>query len=270
MHKLIYFNEKNEKIVFKENITNEDVEEFLKVKDDLRMVMNSIDYYNIVRENIIDLMNAITEFDMSKNQGFVNINRHLFNMLSSFYSYVKFYERFYHDKYKVYFSEQFDTYETYKIVSELRKYTTHCYLAITRATLDLITGKISIQIVPEELLKNDSNALRSDMKEILKRMVNNNEKIDLRLLTNDFLNIFTELQIKIMNRMKEDIFEYLEIIEKYLFGNNMNKKESYIELENGECINTSNIFFMFFDKLEKDYKPTQELIEKMKKMNDIK
>lgn len=269
MSKLIYINEEGNKIIFRENISNDEIDEFLQIQSNLKKVMTSIDYYNIVRENILELMQGIINYNFSEKKGFATINRYLFNMLSSFYSYVKFYERFYCDKYKNIFSEQFDTYETYIIISELRKYTTHCYLAITKSTLDITTGKVSIQIVPEELLKNDSNSLRKDMKEILKRKIDKNETIDLRVLTSDFLNIFSELQVKIMDKMKHDIFKDIDCLEKFIFGKNMNKKESYILKDNGDILNTSNIFYLFFNKFKNEYNPSKEIIDTLKKMHDI-
>lgn len=269
MNQLIYFNENNEEIVFKDTITDIEVNEFLNTEKNLKRVMNSIDYYNIVRENIVELMKAIIDYKLKEQKGFATINRHLFNMLSSFYSYVKFYERHYHNEYKDIFSEQFDKYDTYKIVSELRKYTTHCYLAITKVKLNILTENISIQIVPEDLLQNDGGSLRKDVRDILLRMIERGEAIDLRLLTNDFLNIFTELQMKIMNRMKNKIFEDLKILDKFIYGKNMNKRESYIVRDNGRNINTFNIFYTFFKKFQTEYSPTDELLEILKKMNKL-
>lgn len=267
MNKLVYFNEKNEQIVFRENVAEEDINKFLAAKDNFVQVMNSIDYYNIVKDNIVELMQAIINYDFRQEKAFATINRYFFNMVSSFYCYVKYYERFFHDRYKRVFSEQFDKYDTYKIISELRKYTTHCFMAITQSSFDIMTGKYSIQIIPNDLLEKDKGMLRKDVKDILKRQIDKGEVIDLRLLTGDFLNIFCELQIKIMNEMKEDIFEDLKTIEDFIYGKNLNKKESYILKEDGAVINTSNILFLFLKKFQEEY-TASNAVEILKEMHE--
>ena len=268
MNKLIYYNEKNEKKVFKEGVSEEEINEFLIAKDNLTEVMNAIDYYNIVKDNIVELMQAIIDYDFRKKKAFATINRYFFNMVSSFYCYVKYYERFYHDRYKSVFSEQFDKYDTYKIISELRKYTTHCFMAITKASLDILTGKFSIQIVPSELLENDKGMLRKDVKKILESQIEKGEVIDLGLLTGDFLNIFCELQVKIMDKMKADIFKDLNTVEQFIYGENLNKKESYILKEDDSLINTSNILFLFLKKCQEDYVPANNITELLKKIQE--
>jgi len=268
LNKLIYFNDKNEEVVFKENITEEEIETFLTAAEVLFETMNSIDYYNIVKDNIVELIEAIIDYDVNAKKAFPTINRYFFNMLNSFYCYVKYYERFHSNKYKHVFSNQFDKYDTYKLVSELRKYTTHCFMAITKASVDLLTGKVSIQIIPKDLLTKDAGMLRKDVKEILKKYVETGEVIDLRLLTSEFLNIFCELQVKIMDEMKIEIMKNMDIVEKYIYGKNMNKKESYILKEDGTAINTSNILIMTLKKFQEEYVPNDRTLELLKKLHE--
>lgn len=164
------------------------------------------------------------------------------------------------------FSEQFDKYDTCKIISKLRKYTTHCFMAVTQSSLDIMTGKYSIQMNPNELLEEDKGMLRKDVKDILKRQIDKREVIDLRLLIEEFLNIFCELQIKIMDEMKKDIFDDLKIIEDFIYGKKLNKKESYILKEDGAFINTSNILFLFLKKFQEEYVANNaaELLKEMR------
>ena len=188
-------------------------------------------------------------------------------MVSSFYCYVKYYERFHNNKYKHVFSSQFDKYDTYKLISELRKYTTHCFMAITQVSIDLLTEEVSIQIIPKDLLEKDEGMLRKDVKAILKKYVDDGLVIDLRLLISDFLNIFCELQVKIMDEMKTEIIRNMDIVEKYIYGKNMNKKESYILKEDGSVINTSNVLFMTLRKFQEEYIPNSRTIDLLKKMH---
>ena len=108
--------------------------------------------------------------------------------------------------------------------------------------------------------------LRKDVKDILKRQIDKREVIDLRLLIEEFLNIFCELQIKIMDEMKKDIFDDLKIIEDFIYGKKLNKKESYILKEDGAFINTSNILFLFLKKFQEEYVANNaaELLKEMR------
>jgi len=107
-----------------------------------------------------------------------------------------------------------------------------------------------------------------NVKEILKKYVETGEVIDLRLLTSEFLNIFCELQVKIMDEMKIEIMKNMDIVEKYIYGKNMNKKESYILKEDGTAINTSNILIMTLKKFQEEYVPNDRTLELLKKLHE--
>ena len=269
MARLIYINDNNESILWRADVTSDEIQEVKIAQNNLNQVMNSIDYYNIVKDNIVELMEAIINYDLKEKKAFASINRYFFNMVNSFYCYVKYYERFFNNKYKPIFSEQFDKYESYKIVSELRKYTTHCFMAVTRATHDIMTDQTFIEIVPEDLLEYDAQSLRADVRKILKSKIEAGKTIDLKMLTGDFLNIFSELQVKIMQQMQCDIFENIEILEKYIYGKNRNKKETYLLTDDGVIMNMTNILLSVVKKFEEEYVMDKGEVDLLKQMHKL-
>ena len=137
MYKLIYFNENNEKTYSDKKIAEDDI---IKIKNIGKLffdVLLSLDYYNIVNDNLIEIMENIKKLDLNVPKNFAKINRYFINISNSFYMYQLFYEKQFKNKYKFVFSNIYDNYDNYVLMYNLRNYVVHNTLAITKLTFDI-------------------------------------------------------------------------------------------------------------------------------------
>ncbi|MBO5349249.1 MAG: hypothetical protein J6A89_05480 [Clostridia bacterium] len=265
MYKLIHIDENGKQKNSEIRITDDNIEEIRNIGEFFFSVMQSIDYFNIVNDNLKELMDAIKKLSLNEPKNFSKINRYFINMSNSFYMFQCFYEKKFKNLYKPVFSYIYDKYDDYVLMYNLRNYAVHNTLVITKLTLDIISGESKIIIKPTELIKDKKN-LDSKCKKIINGMISKNEEINVKFLVGSFFSIFNELQVKLMNQFKTKIEEGLQKIKKYLIGRGMNKLDSFIIDESGDVIySPSSIFYSLFTKLEKEYTFDYDVQEYLKK-----
>lgn len=253
MYKIKYYDKNNEQKYSDLILTEDDVNEIDKIKNYFYQIMLSIDYYNIVNGNLKELMDTIKTMPLNDIKYFAKINRYFVNMSNSFYMYKNFYKYKFKGEYYNHFNEAKDKYDDYVLMTDLRNYSVHNNLAITIVKYNVLTNENNILISPKEILGDKEN-ISSKGKRILKKLIDEEKDIDVKYLTGSFLSIFNEIKTNIICEQKNKIFEYLDIFEKYLIGKGMNKCESYIVDEKDNIIFcTSNIFYSFFEKFEKEF-----------------
>lgn len=269
MYKLMYIDETGKEKYSDVEITDNDIMEIRKIGEFFYNVMQSIDYYNIVNDNIKELMDAIKKLSLNEPKNFSKINRYFINMSNSFYMFQLFYEKKFKNEYKPIFSSMYDRYNDYVLMYNLRNYAVHNTLVITKLTLDIISGENKIIIKPIELIKDKKN-LDSKCKKIINDMILKDEEINVKFLVGSFFSIFNELQIKLMDQFKPLLIEYLDKLEKYLIGTGMKKYDSFVLDRKGDVIySTSNIFYCFFLKLKEDYTLGYNVQEYLKKYYNL-
>ena len=197
-------------------------EQYALIKDNvsfLKATMSEVDYCLMLRENIVA---AIDDFKINGagiTNNFIRLNRYLMNWLNSFYAWIEHHEKHYNDLFGALKSKYYDSYFEYRFAYEMRKYTTHISLCISRITFDILNETTNYIIPINEILINKKYLNSKFAKELTERCSKDNE-INLEDFTRRFFSAFEIFQREIWDNIIPDADkkygELLSYIEPFL------------------------------------------------------
>jgi hypothetical protein len=174
----------------------------------LQTFMLSKDYYYIVKENIQDLLNFMKKFNpmdnKNKEHNFATINRYTYNVIGVFYAWISYYEKNYKDVFSKIKKKYYDSFFEYRMMYNLRTYMSHCEMAVTEMEVLFDTRELFIYIEPTRLLNNSDHLQKIFIPE-LKKMIEDNKKIDLYELMTKFSTMFSEMNQGLLNEIHPEI-----------------------------------------------------------------
>jgi len=250
-----------EKKTSNEQLSEKKYEEVKQACEKLMYMEATIDYYNIVKDNIIDFLTIANQLTMnmgnasSEENPFTKLNRHMINLLSTFYSFIEFYESTNKDMWDKIKSKYYDNHFEYRFMYNLRKYMTHRGLSISEKVMTLKEDKMEIftYINPDNLLKNGKGCFQKKVETELEEFAKAEIKIDVVTLTKKFAEIFCNIQKDIRDILIPSTTQAISFLESFLIGNFYDDSHTFIETESGDYIQSiSEPIKRFLIKMEKE------------------
>lgn len=215
------------KIVAFDSITNNEYTVKYLNEDDYYNIMNDIkklqtsmlikDYYFIVHENINELLKYLPSVIPHDEYTFATLNRYTYNVLGVFYAWIEYCERNYNTLFSSIKSKYYDGCFEYRMMYNLRRFMTHCEMAVTVISINYKTHEMSINIEPRKLLEHKSGIQKSFVPEI-KQMVEDNKNVELKELMVGFGEVFNSIHQELMRGIEAEIKPiYERIIENIPF-----------------------------------------------------
>ncbi len=170
----------DKELKIREDMLEEDVDEIKKLLSDIDdMLAHSIKSRMVV-ENTNDFLKCFNALKPGKEIDFVDANRHLENVINSFYSWTEFTEKHYKDIFAEIRSGFYDNNLEYKFLFELRTCATHKMLPIHSISFLLDQGgKPKIEIDPQYIIDYGNMKNKKTFYKELVKMKNEGQKIDL-------------------------------------------------------------------------------------------
>lgn len=209
---LSYYFSDNKKHLYRDNISEE---EYSKIQSSLKVLkesMNEIDYFLMLRENVLDFLKDAESNGVAIDNNFVRLNRHIMNWLNSFYAWVEYHERCCNDTFSTLKTKYYDDYFEYRFAYELRIYTTHKNLCITSITFDVLNEKTIFKIKLDDILENHKK-IKSTVRHELIAMREETEYIDAVDFVKKFFNVISHFQDKLWKSLMPNIksnFQYIQ------------------------------------------------------------
>ena len=200
-------------------ITNEQCNTIKEKVEFLQNTLSEIDYCLMLRENIQEAFEDFKTNGAGIDNNFIRLNRYLMNWLNSFYAWIEHHERHYKELFSSLKSYYYDSYFSYRFAYEMRKYTTHQSLCISRIVYDVLNESTKYIIPIDEILTH-GREIKSSLRQELTQMKTNGTEIDLVCFTKDFLAMFESFQNELWRRIipesNEKLLDLLNYIEPYL------------------------------------------------------
>ncbi len=224
-YELYYFNEKGRKTVELSEFTEKDFIECQNSVGRLNRAMLAVEYFDIVNDNLLELNKEIVDSNLQRDKFFININRRMFNFLDTFYAYINFFEKNYKDVFLKVKKPVYDNFFEYRLIYNLRRYMTHCEIAITKASYDVLKDKQTILLDMDEIIEKGKKSLQKKfVDEIKNKKI---KEIDLEKIITQFTYIFEKIQESIIELLLKDILLDLD-----------NLKNVIVTKDNGGIIET--------------------------------
>lgn len=216
--------------------------------DYLQMTMSEIDYCIMLRENLVDAVQNFSANGVGVKNGFNQLNRHLMNWLNSFYAWVEFHEKNYHDIFSEMKRKYYDSYFEYRFAYEMRKYTTHQSVCISRMVFNVLKEQTRFEIPIDEILQH-GKILNKRFKTELEALNIGQSNIELVEFTRGFSLMFERLQreiwdeiIPVADSCANSLQQYLRVYSgKYVTVFRMKDSED-------KDINIGNSITRYFEK----------------------
>lgn len=200
-------------------ITNEQCNTIKEKVEFLQNTLSEIDYCLMLRENIQEAFEDFKTNGAGIDNNFIRLNRYLMNWLNSFYAWIEHHERHYKELFSSLKSYYYDSYFSYRFAYEMRKYTTHQSLCISRIVYDVLNESTKYIIPIDEILTH-GREIKSSLRQELTQMKTNGTEIDLVRFTKEFLAMFesfqNELWKRIIPKLDEKCHDLMVYIEPYL------------------------------------------------------
>lgn len=193
-------------------------EQYTLIKDNisfLKGIMSEVDYCLMLRENIVA---AIDDFKINGAgipNNFIRLNRYLMNWLNSFYAWIEYHESHYKALFGTLKSQYYDSFFQYRFAYEMRKYTTHHSLCISRITFDVLHETTKFIIPIDEILIYKKKLNSKFANELEKRCIIDNE-IDLEDFTSRFFSVFENFQSEIWDNIIPDADKKFDELLQYI------------------------------------------------------
>ena len=259
MKKMIYISIFFDEIgmhIYRTGITEEEVSTIQKNLQQLRCYMNEMDYILMLRENIYECLKCFEETKINDEKNFVNINRHMMNWLNSFYGWIEHHEKNYNDIFSSLKSNYYDSSFEYRLAYELRKYTVHQGLGVTKIELDILNKKITFPININDMSK--CKDLKASLRKELSHMVNGNNTVDAFAFVKAFLAVIEKFQGDIWSAIHPSIANTVDRILEYVKHDGLRIYESYISLDKDKiCFSVGSTIVLLFKKMENIPIPTK-------------
>ena len=166
----------------------------------LQTAMLSKDYIAITLENIRELKQCMNAIDLADRRSFQSINRYVYNILGVFYAWIEYWESNYKTTFAPVKKKYYDKYFEYRMMYNLRRYMTHCEMAVTQIECHFDKDEMFIYIEPEKLLQHPKQLQKVFIPE-LEDMVSKSQKIDLGSLISKFERLYTEMNQELLGNL---------------------------------------------------------------------
>lgn len=254
-YELCYFNEKGKQIKELLGFKEENFIDCQNSIKNLNKYMLIVEYYDIVKDNLLELMDEINKSELQHQDNFfVTINRRMFNFLDTFYAYISFCEKNYKDIFSKVKTATYDNHFEYRLLYHLRAYMTHCEIAITKVTYDILKNKQTIILDMNEITEKGKKNLKKEFIAEIKK--ENIKELDLKKIISQFIILFDKIQEAIIELILKDVLSDLEKLKNVIVTN---KKGIIMETYLSECgkennqISSSYIYINFQNKFMKRY-----------------
>ena len=235
--------------IYRSGITEEEITTLKKDIQRLRCYMNEIDYIQILRDNIYECLKCFETTKINDENSFVNINRHMMNWLNSFYGWIEHHEKNYNDIFSSLKRKYYDGNFEYRLAYELRSYTVHQGLGVTKIDLDILNKKMTFPINIEDL--SECKKGNSKFRKELSHMVEKNNTVDAFGFVKKFLIIIERFQGEIWSGMQASIDNTFNNILEYVKHDDLMIYESYICVDKDNiCFSVGSTIILFMKKLK--------------------
>lgn len=229
----------------RQKISEVQYQEIIKNKKELFCYSTLMDFYYIVKQNINDLYKEIdkrkkrTIFSEKETTDFAEINRHLMNIVNSFYAFVEYCEKNI-KSFKKIKTKYYDNNFEYRLLYNLRIFITH-------------NGGVAITTIESVLNQNDGNEidLYSDIEFLKEGNYNGKFKAELNEIKDSKINIkdiivaFEEMMCQLLCEIfvveKETIMEKMKYFIKQIPNYYLKKNQP-----------TISVFVQVDEKIEMD------------------
>lgn len=215
------------KIIYKTNISQDEVNSIAADIKRLREWMNEIDYCSMVRENILDFLQDAERNGSGEIDNFVRLNRFMMNWLCTFYAWIEYHERHHKEIFSTLKKKYYDNYFEYRFSYALRKFTTHQALCINKMKFDVLKELTTFQIEIENILLY-KNELKMDIRNELEKMMETTTYIDAVDFTCRFISVFEQMQGELWESLQRSYTAKVGDILKLTQDNPTLIVESYI------------------------------------------
>ena len=229
-------------------ISEEEVKTIRKHVALLKTVMSEIDYCVMLRDNILDAFLDLSINAVGQLDNFNRLNRYLMNWLNSFYAWIEFHERNYHDLFDQLKRTYYDTSFEYRFAYEMRKYTTHQAVCISQIKYDALNEKTKFEIPIDEILLHGTELKRA-FRDELANIRQENPSVDVKDFTQSFYKMFESFQGKIWSKLIPESDAYLQSLFMHInaFGED-NVIAFRIEDTDGKSLNIGNTIIRYLEK----------------------
>lgn len=170
----------NKELIIRDEMPQKDSDEIKGLLSDIDDVIAHSIKSQMVIENTNDFLKCLNALRPGKGINFVDVNRHLENVINSFYSWTEFTEKHYKDIFAGIRSGFYDNNLEYRSMFELRTCTTHKMLPIHCITFLLDQdGKAKIEIEPQFILEHGNMKKDKTFYKELQMMKQEEQKIDI-------------------------------------------------------------------------------------------
>ena len=253
-----------ERVIYKTNVSQDEVNSIAADIKCLREWMNEIDYCSMVRGNILDFLQDTERNGPGLTDNFVRLNRFMMNWLCTFYAWIEYHERHHKEIFSTLKKKYYDTYFEYRFAYTLRKLTTHQALCINKIEFDSLKELTTFQIEIENILlyRND---LKRDIRNELEKMMETTTYIDAVDFTCRFIFVFEQMQGELWKSLQRSYTAKVGSILKLTQDNLMLIVESYIcDQEDEFIMPVGSTVNRFFKKAKKILIP-EELLSYIKR-----
>lgn len=236
--------------VVRSGISEETYIKMVKARDSLQRIMTVVDYFNMFLGNAEELAIATKQVWPSQIKGWAEINRKFLNYVSAYYAFIEFMEYTYKDIISVVKSKFYDTHFEYRLIYNLRIYSTHREPAISTTTYDMLKGTSSIQISPARLLEYGEDCFQPLVRKELLTMAESSQKIDVAVLAEEFKKIFVQLNNDVMRELDVIAAKANELL--YSFYADVKSPSDYIVCDDSgeEMWSISGVLVKYREKME--------------------
>lgn len=196
-------------------ITKSDFDQLASCHQYLLDISTSVLEYHFVCENAITVIQECHQLSAGTHAGldFIPINRHLMNLLNSFYSWIQHNERYSKDIFPKMKKQYHENFFEYRLAYNLRKFVTHNSYCVTKINTDILKEKAHYLIMPETILSEiNSGELQASFVNELKR----SSSIDVEKFVLHFMDMFNKMQTELWLADKRKLVNVLESIYKFL------------------------------------------------------
>lgn len=209
---IIGYDSKGKQHVLNERLSYEERKGIMDAIGRMEEALLALDYYYIVKGNFRELQEKLC--CASDKQGFYRkLNRHLFNLLDSFYVYIKEYERFFkntplRDKFTTIKRNLYNKNLEYRMLYQLRNYSLHY--------------RLPVDVEQEHAYLNPGSMLHSygqwqkDFVQDLMTLQEDGQKIALLKLARDGEGFFETMQYQFFTLMFEWVKNDINLVAEHL------------------------------------------------------
>ena len=173
----------NKEIKIREGMSEQEADKIKKLLSDIDDLLAHSIKSRMVIENTNDFLKCFNALKPGKEFDFVDVNRHLENVINSFYSWTEFTEKHYKNIFAGIRSGFYDGNLEYRTLFELRTCATHKMLPIHSISFLLDKGgKPKIEIDPQFILDNGNMKKSKNFYKELVKMKEDGKTIDLETI----------------------------------------------------------------------------------------